>query len=167
MIDDICILSHLQCLIFNVWWRCFNIDSCITFQQIAAMPKHNTTKCNCRKLATNFQQSANNKRSPRNYFGTFGNFRNAVNRNKPQTTKSGGGGVRVAWRIGINRLINPPTPRLGVSELMVHPVPPKSKQPYTITNPRQPKQRLSQTPRFSDSLDSEILRATNRTRLSV
>ena len=33
---------------------------------------------------------------------------------------------------------------------MVHPVPPDSKQTYTFTTPTQPKQRLSQTPRFSD-----------------
>ena len=47
------------------------------------------------------------------------------------------------------------------------PILPMTKQSYTLTTPRQPKQRLSQTPRFSDSLDSQILGATNRTRLSI
>ena len=56
---------------------------------------------------------------------------------------------------------------IGVSELVVHPVPPNSKQPCTLTTFRQPKQRLSQTPKFTDSLDSQFLRATNRTRLSI
>ena len=50
--------------------------------------------------------------------------------------------------------------RLGVSEPMVRPVPPNSKQPYTFTTPRRPKQRLSQTPRFSDPLHSQILGAS-------
>ena len=42
-----------------------------------------------------------------------------------------------------------------------------SSQFPTLTTPRQPKQRLPQTPRFSDPLDSEILRATSRIRLSI
>ena len=44
--------------------------------------------------------------------------------------------------------------RIGVPELMIHPVPPNSKQPYILTTPSQPKQRLTQTARFSNSLDS-------------
>ena len=67
----------------------------------------------------------------------------------------------------IHRHISADPSRLGVSELMAHPVPTCPNQPYTLTTPRQPKQRLSQTPKFSDALDSQILRATNRTRLSI
>ena len=60
----------------------------------------------------------------------------------------------------ISYIISADPSRLGASEWMVHPVPPNSKQPYTLTTPRQRKQRLSQTPRFSDSVNSQILRAT-------
>ena len=61
--------------------------------------------------------------------------------------------------------------RLGVSELMLHPVPYNSPNAQTALyshNPQTcPNSVCFSPPRFSDSLDSQFLRASVRIRLSI
>ena len=73
-----------------------------------AISKHSTNAIStssmqntCRELAKNLRKTDNSKRSPRNSAGHFEISETRATCNKPQAIKSGGGGVRAAWRIRI------------------------------------------------------------------
>ena len=84
-------------LIVHDLYRSLSINS--TFNQIAARPKDNTTKRDCRKLATNFHKTTNNESRTRN-------SSRCLEKSKTPSTqqtanfKLGGGGVCAASRIG-------------------------------------------------------------------